>query len=201
MIIAFEFAFQGKETDSHREIGALFVKVTRKYQPQARIVQMSDPHTVEVQGVDLCLRVDAAPFAVWNFDATLAFPAQQFLRVDYDVMIRGEVADVFDHDFDIAIAKEGKHGVMNNGVVFVKSKAIFADARKRYLETTTMDGWHDIQNAMQMSIDSGLFRVRKLDASYNLIFKPERMMDRLPAEARIVHFKGMRKGFMLDHFK
>lgn len=200
MVIAFEFAFQGKETDYHKEIGALFVRVTRKYQPKAKIIQLSDLETGEIQGVDLCFRVDSSPFAIWNFDATLLFPAPQFLRVDYDTMIRGEVSDVFEHDFDIAIAKE-HNGRMNNGVVFVKSKAIFEDAKQHYLHDTPMDGWQDIQTAMQMSIDSGLFRVRKLDQSYNLIFKPDRMISAVPDEAKIVHFKGMRKGMMLDLFK
>ena len=198
MIVAFPFAFNGAESKYNHEIGLSFVRTARKYLKTVEIVQMSDMKTGEVPGIDSCFRVDSWPFGIWYFDAMLAFPAEQFLRIDYDAMIRRDVSDVFSHDFDIAIAKE-HNGRMNNGVVFVKNKEVLKDAQANYMKTG-MDNWQDIQTAMQETIDSGLFRIRKLDESYNMIFKPDRQVT-IPEDTHIVHFKGVRKELIVNNFK
>lgn len=212
MVITFPYAFGGKETPEHVELGNLFVSVTRKYVPKAQIVQMSDEETAEIKGVDSVFRLKTPPltgnptrhraapgiaFAEWYFDAMMAFPAERFLRADYDVMIREDVSDVFHSAvFDIAIAKE-HNGRMNNGIVFVRNKDVFLAAKEAYAQTTR-DNWQDVQTAMQRVIDSGEFRVKKLPETYNTIYGGERA---IPSEVKILHFKGARKGAMLDLFK
>jgi hypothetical protein len=52
---------------------------------------------------------------------------------------------------------------------------------------------------MQMVIDSGEFRIKKLGEEYNMIPKPERMEG--CESAKLLHFKGQRKGLMMDYFK
>ena len=210
MVITFPYAFGGKDTEDHRTIGRLFVKVTRKY-VKAEIVQMSDDLTAEIPGVDSCFRVTPPPFVgdprahkaapgisygIWYFDAMASFPHKEFLRLDYDAMIREDVSDVFNGSFDIAI-RELK-GRVNNGVVFVKNRDFFRSAKEAYLKTG-MDNWQDCQTAMQTVIDSGEFRVKKLGETYNMISKPERTTDW--ASAKILHFKGQRKELLINHFK
>jgi hypothetical protein len=197
MIVAFPYAFNGHDKEENKEFAGLFVRAARRF--DFEIVQMTDSQTQEIKGVDSVFRHPMEELGPWYLDAMEAFPADQFLRVDYDILFRADVSDVFDDDFDIAVAKEPKIGVMNNGVVFVKDKAIFADARQQY-EKTSRDNWSDIQVAMSMSIDSGKFSVKKLPADvFNCFYKRE-WGKTLPDTAKLVHFKGSRKDVMRDHF-
>lgn len=192
MILAFPFAFKGLETADHVGQARLFVGMVRRFIPGTTVVQVTDMATREIEGVDDCFRIEGGRLGEWYFHAMLNMPYPQFLRVDYDVVIREDVGHVFDHSFDIAIAKESKGGVMNNGVVFVKNKLFFEEAVKQY-QFTTKDGWNDIQNAMQAAIDTGLFGVRKLDPRvYNCVDEP---FD----GTKIIHFKGPRKSQMSDY--
>ena len=192
MVIAVPFAFGGKETSKDMELAELFVRFARKSHKTAGIVQLSDMETAQIPHMDSCFRTSSAPHGLWYFDMVLTFPEREFLRVDYDCMIRDDVSDIFGYDFDIAIAKEHK-GVMNNGVVFVRDRGIYEYAKARYLQTD-MDNWHDIQNSMSFAIDSGLFKVKKLPADiYNFIYKRVPF----PDTAKIVHFKGDRKHLMM----
>ena len=210
MVIAFPFAFGGKETHDQRVIGEMFVRVTRRH-IKAEIVQMSDDVTEAVTGVDSCFRVTPPPFTgdpsahkaapgiafgIWYFDAMASFPAKEFLRLDYDVLVREDVSDVFDGNFDVAL-REMK-GRVNNGVIFVKNKEFFKRGKEEYLKTG-MDNWQDCQTATQAVIDSGEFRVKKLGEAYNMVLKPERMDGW--QSAKLLHFKGQRKGLMVDYFK
>lgn len=209
MVVTFPFAFDGKETPEHVEYGNIFVAVTRKNLPNAIVVQMADMTTKAIGNVDSVYRTPAglapegasihkaAPgiaFAEWYFDAMINFPSEEFVRLDYDVMVRGDISDVFEHPFDIAIAKEDK-GRMNNGVVFVKNKAFFSEAKRAYLDTQK-DNWQDVQTAMQVTIDTGYFRVRKLPQTYNQLFDPAKPF---PADTKLLHFKGSRKNELVGY--
>lgn len=175
-------------------MATLFIHEIRKRTKGTHIVQMSDIDTGRVEGVDSVHRCESWPFGVWYYDAMLSFPAKEFLRLDYDCVILRDVEGVFALDFDVAIAKE-RDLVMNNGVVFVKDKAIFEEAKRAYLKSE-QDNWMDIQIAMQAAIDTGSFKVRKLALSYNQPFKRSRPV---PEETKILHFKGAMKSEMLDY--
>lgn len=197
MIVAFPFAFNGKETEVEISLANLFIREIRKVDPPVTLIQLSDEATVELKGTDGCYRVDAEPLGIWFFKAMIQFPAEQFLRLDYDIIMREDVSEVFRHDFDIAIANEGK-GVMNNGVVFVKDKEFFKLALDCYM-TTEMDNWQDIQKAMQMAINTGKFVIHRLDpVIYN--HYPERSSAPYPDSSKILHFKGSRKERMIREF-
>ena len=194
MIVAFPFAFGGKEEPEHVGRAKVFLRMMRMFSPRSHIVQMADRDTVGIDGVDGCVRTDNDELGQWHFKAMLEFPYEQFLRIDYDVVLRADVSEVFEHDFDIAIAKE-HNSLMNNGVVFVKNREFFREASAEY-RNTTIDSWNDIQNAMQFAIDGGKFRVRKLDPSvYNWIYK----IGTKNPDAKILHFKGARKEYMTQY--
>ena len=197
MIVAFPFAFNGKETEKEIALANLFIRAIRKVDPPVTLIQMSDEKTVQLAGTDGCYRVDEEPLGIWYFKAMIQFPVEQFLRLDYDIIMREDVSDVFRQDFDIAIANEGKT-TMNNGVVFVKSKDLFKEALDHYRQTP-MDNWQDIQKAMQLAINTGKFDVLRLDPMvYN--FYPERDKAPYPSEAKVLHFKGSRKERMVREF-
>ena len=198
MIIAFPFAFGGLETDKEISLAAIFMNHARKACPDAEIVQMSDRETSRLSGTDSCFRLDVKPYGIWHFEVMTNFPAEQFVRLDYDVILRDNIEDVFARDFDIAIARE-RHAIMNNGVVFVKNRDFFAEGLANY-KTTGMDNWQDIQNAMQMTINANKFRVERLDPdAYNYYPSKDRslsMEELYPESAKVIHFKGSRKTFM-----
>lgn len=194
MILSFPFAFGGKETAVHVGQGDLFVRMARRFSRGVKIVQMTDMETVEIAGVDECVRSESGELGGWYFRAMAEFPHREFLRVDYDVVVREDVSDLFRHDFDIAIAKE-RNGHMNNGVVFVKTPEFFDVAAAFYAHHTKRNGWTDIENATQLAIDSGSFKVKKLPPEiYNHI--PDGTI--LPV-AQIIHFKGALKSSMSDY--
>ena len=196
MNIATPFAFSGNETKEQKDLGALFVRFARKSHPKANIIQLSDMKTSEIEGIDSCYRAPMEALGLWYFDVMNDFQEREFLRVDYDCMIRADVSEVFEYEFDIAIAKEDAK-IMNNGVVFVRDREIYKYARKMYMENTGQDNWQDIQKAMSMAIDSGLFRVKRVPSEiYNYVYKRKEVAEK----AKIVHFKGDRKVFMRPLF-
>lgn len=197
-IIAFCFAFDGKETDFQAEVAQAFCGITRRFQPTAVLVQVSDDKTRALPWVDACIRTKRENYAQWYFDAMIGFPYKEFLRVEYDVVIKGDPWDVFKEDFDIAIAKERK-GNMNNGVMFVKeSRGFFYENKRIYDERTNRDNWNAIQVSTQMTIDTGKFKVLRLDhVVYNHI---PHARGEYPEESKILHFKDIRKQWMLDDF-
>ena len=196
MIVGFPFAFGGNVSKEQQELAELFVKMMRRFQPDATLVQMTDITTMAIKGIDECFRTKSDRLGPWYFNAMSNFPAEQFLRLDYDTVVRGDVSDVFNAPFDIAISKE-RNGLMNNGVVFVKDRGIFEDALDFYENETLKDDWYDIQASMQMAIDDGQYRVKKLDQGiYNYFYEAKS----IPQEAKIVHFKGFQKKHMRSEF-
>jgi|SRR3990167_2497671 len=195
MIVAFPFAFNGLETEKEISLANLFIRSIRKVSPAVRLVQMVDERTAILKGTDGYARLKGEyQFGEWLFESLIHFPAEQFLRLDYDIIMREDVSDVFQYDFDIAIAKEGR-GVMNNGVVFVKNRD-FYKASLDFYKTTTMDNWQDIQKAMQMAIETNDFLIHRLEQPvYN--YYPGRDGEPYPEDAKILHFKGSRKKRMI----
>jgi hypothetical protein len=197
MIVAFCYAFNGKQTAHHARLAEVFIKTIRRFNNDIELVQMGDDKTPVLEGVDSVVRRPNKEFGQWYFESMIEFPAEQFLRIETDTVLKGDCSEVFAHDFDIACGKEHK-GAMNNGVVFVKNKDFFVENLKVYKERTSVNGWNDIQVSTQMTIDDGKFRVRKLDPKiYNCI--PDRRPGYLP-ETKIVHYKDVRKAWMIDEF-
>lgn len=196
MIVAFPFAFNGREDQTHLAQADLFIRVMRKLQPSYKIVQLTDRQTRGLSGIDGEVRVDSNPLGVWYFTAMSQFPANEFLRLDYDIVIRQDVSDVFKRDFDVAVSTEDR--TMNNGVVFVKSKRIFGDALKHYLDDTRQDNLGDIQIAMTMAMRG--YNVLSLPREvYN--YRQESSLTTYPDTAKIVHFKGSKKKAMVRDFE
>lgn len=197
MIVAFPFAFNGKETEKEVSLANLFIREIRKVITDVYLVQMTDENTVKLRGVDAHHVVKNEALGLWYFQAMIDFPWRAFLRLDYDIIMKCDVSDVFQKDFDIAIANEGKI-TMNNGVVFVKSKELFKEALDQYKQTP-MDNWQDIQKAMQLAINTGKFNVLRLEPGvYN--HYPERGNAPYSDAAKIIHFKGRRKERMIRDF-
>lgn len=160
-----------------------------------RLIQMTDNDTPVLEGVDDVFRFPRRTFGEWYFEAMAEFPADESLRLDVDVLMLKNPVSVFSNrEFDVAFAKEIK-GTLNNGVMFARNKRFFVDCLHEY-QKTSRDNWNDIQVATQAVVDSGRYRVMKLDRRfYNHI--PDRPKD-FPPGVKLVHFEGhSRKEWML----
>lgn len=194
MNIAFSHSWKGVPPPERVKAGELFVRLNKG---RGKLIQVTDLETPEIPGIDECVRYSRESFGEWFFRSNMEFPYDHYLRTETDVVIRGDVSGVLLGDFDVAVAKENK-GMMNNGVVFVKNKNFYSAARYHYFTNTNQDNWNAIQVAIQLAIDEGAFRVRKLDPEvYNCI--PDRPRGFSP-RAKIVHYKDIRKEWMeSDH--
>lgn len=191
MNIAFSYSWNGNPPPDKASYGKAFVRINKG---KGKLIQVSDLETPQIEGVDECIRFPREKgFAEWFFRSAMDFPYDHALRTEHDVVIRGDVSGVFLGDFDVAVAKE-KKGMMNNGVVFVKNRNFYSACRHQYYTNTNKDNWNAIQVAVQLAIDEGAFRVRKLDPEiYNCI--PDRPRGFNP-NALIVHYKDDRKRWM-----
>ena len=196
-VVVFPFTWaEPKSADTHlaEKMCASLRHAEQRFDRKPIIVQMASMESKALPFVDVVHRVKMDNFGEWYFECMASLPYWDFLRLDHDIIMRLPPWEVFDHHFDIAVAKEHK-GMMNNGVVFVRNKAFFTYALEVYRNRTTRNDWNDIQVATQLAIDDGVFRVRKIDPNvYNCI--PDRA-DGVHPDAKIVHFKDERKEWML----
>lgn len=197
MNIGFPYAFKNGVNPQEAKLGEVFVKLVKERFPQYQVIQMSDMTTPEVPGIDGCIRTKTEEnLGLWYYKAILNFTKGPFLRLDYDTIILQDVSDVFEKDFDIAIAKE-KLSTLNNGVMFIKDRDIFSHALGFYIANTTMDGWMDLQKSTQMAIDTGRYKVERLERDIYNKTDSKTMED---DNAKILHFKGWRKKLMLEKY-
>lgn len=191
--------------------------------PGVQVVQLSDPTTSAVDGVDDVQRLPAQPMAALRLAHQAAVDGE-WLFVDTDILIRRDVRDVFtSKDFEIAVttrnwphlsAAEGFTDRMpiNAGVVFSRSQTFWQEAVTALAAATKLDqSFMGHQQVISDLATSGRFRVAQLNgAKYNLppyvcdkhgeVDKSRAKMSRkLLAAASILHFKGpLRKALMLD---
>lgn len=188
--VVFPFAFNKVPDKTYTALAQKFVRRVKEL--RGKVYQLTDFNTPEIDGIDGCFRSQNGEFGHWYFSAMDLCPLQEFLRLDADINLPYGIPSV-PGNYEIAVPKEIK-GVMNNGVVFVRNRHFFFDGISAY-HKTTRNGWNDIQVATQMVIDSGEYRVKKLDP-YIYNWMPTYKDQRNP-EALIVHYEGPeRKAWM-----
>lgn len=195
------FCMEGRLTHDAVALAQIMVASVRKHMPYARIVQHSDMAYPETPGVDHVIRLTLPGDHVerrWGHMAhMMAFTEDNVLSLDCDVVVRRDLRDVFERDFDIAMCRtpDRRDTAYNAGVIFAKPEgfAFWQEVLDAY-QRTGKDEWEDSQRALTMAADDT--RLKVLDLNFNVFnFTPaEAGTDR--SAAALVHYRGRRKRFM-----
>lgn len=195
-------------------IPSLMVASVRSVMPGAEIVQMSDPATPRVPGVDTVVRREWDGMKVTQFRlahmAELDRPAAIF--IDPDVVVQRPLDHVFEQPFEVALTVRHEplrdlDGVdiaalmpYNMGVSFSRQPRFWAAARDYcgQLPDDAHNNWYGDQLALKHVVDTGAFHVLELPCEqYN--YSP-RTEEEDVGERYVVHYKGMRKDWMRRRF-
>lgn len=181
----------------------------KHFMPYLQIAQLTDEKTPAVPGVDQVLRRPHGKMLERRLEHYSACEGN-WLFVDTDVVFQGDVLDVFNQPFDVALTDRNWPHVthpagfveempFNTGVCFSRCP----DFWKAVLETWrgfTPDqqaDWLSEQRAVAHVVRSDAFTVCVLPGMvYN--YPPSTLTDVGLADAKIVHFKGDRKAIMLQ---
>ena len=123
------------------------------------------------------------------------------LFLGVDVLCQDDVSDVFDDEFDIAIATDMRPGhsdiKYNADVVFSRCTEFWDEIREKtkHLNWPVDGNWYDVEKVYTDVIDSGKYKVKILDGNiYNYV--PQSKDDDLLGK-KLVHYRGRRKAWML----
>ena len=175
------------------------------------VVQLSDLHTPAVDGVDEVVRIPMrVPLMTYRMKHLALCPYEQWVTFDTDIMVKKQVSDVWERKFDVALTRRprGKcldpNGVdiapnmpFNTGVMFSRDKAFWCECYD-WLKTQPadrQDWWGD-----QLSVAEIANQHR-----YHVLVLPSEEFNWTPkdraevSDARIWHYKGERKEWMLEH--
>jgi len=199
----------------HYRCAALLIASIRRAMPGVPIAQFTDTHSLACAGIDEVHRLAPQPMSLMRPDHYRR-QVGDWLFLDTDILVRGDVAHVFKQKFDVAFAdrnwvhmeptpKLTAKMPYNVGVAFSRSpafwEATFAAVQGvekwqtsfmgDQLGAAVAAGWH--KGARR----SHPFKVLELPGMiYN--YPPSGPVDPGMNDALIVHFKGPRKPWMLD---
>lgn len=204
------FFLNGDPNGTAYRLAALLVASIRAAMPAVPVVQFTDEKSAALAGVDEIRRRPLERMGVTRI-AHQASVDGDWLFLDADTIVLQDVRDVFDDPkFDVAIASrrgtfknadEEQSAFMarmpfNNGVVFSRSarfwRAVEAALREMKPERQEFMGE---QQALNDVIRSGPYAVRVLAGVYN--YPPHSPVEDL-SFAKIVHYKGKRKSWILE---
>lgn len=185
---------------AHLALGALSVNSARAVMPQAEIVHLTDEATPPLEGVDVVLRQVLEGNwwrRMWQASAALE---GDVIHANTDILFRGDVSHVFALDFDIAVPHIADPVVRHDaGILFSRSpafcRALAASPAAQVDKEGDIDAWLASYNA---EINARRYRV---------VVLPGSVYSRVPgfaedpvASARVVHFRGPRKRWMLPQW-
>lgn len=200
-----------------------FLESVRENVPNAKIYQFSGNAEEKLIGVDEIVRFnvnkdnDRGSLGRLVINALVESPISEFVRLDADMIVSGDINEVMDGDFDIAITKRVKDGTVseafaeqhpyNGGFVVTKNLAFWKKV-KEVMDGLTFEKDNELhitkpyfeflvgQLALCRVIDSREFKVKFLDAEiYN---KSPKNKDEKNNFTKVWHFKGNRKYWMVD---
>lgn len=194
----------------------LLMASIRAAMPGVPIAQLTDPTSLAIAGVDEVFRGHAAPLSVAR-PTLFAMLRGDWLFLDTDIIVRGDVRHVFDQKFDVALAdrnwihiQEGEkfraRNPYNAGVAFSRSPAFW----EATLEAVNAAGekWQTsfMGDQMAMAVAAGWHKGERRSNPFHVLelpgmrynYPPSGPKDPGMANALIVHYKGPRKQWMLD---
>ena len=192
--------------DDRNKIGSLAARVAKQTLPGVSVIHLTDTHTPMLDGADRAIRMERnVPMAVFRMKHHQLHG--EWLFIDTDVLIVEDVRNVFKDEFDIAIASrvngDGANGPAfaemphNMGVVFSRGPYFWEAVEKELLTyDNKLQEWMGDQLAVCRLIKRGDFKTKIIPGEkYN--FPPFRPYE--TGNASIVHYKGPRKAWMVEH--
>jgi hypothetical protein len=169
---------------------------------KCEVIQMTDEDTPELPGVDRVIRRKRTPLMLFRFEHILALPDSdhtELLLLDSDVLVKRDVSDVFQRDFDVALTRRSEPELQvqpyNTGVMFSKNAQAFWRDCLLYTHTYTGEykEWWGDQFAVRDVAQDKPHKILTLDCD-EFNWTPQHPGD--SSDARIWHYKGMRKHWM-----
>lgn len=210
MIVAFAYAAAAPEAEPlYRTLAEGMIKNVKSVMPGFKVLHITDNATSMVKGSDFVLGVERTqPLMVWRLKAHEYAHSldDEILFVEPDVRFVSSVMDIFDSDFDVALAtrdcdadwgeaKLGEITPYTMGATASRSPE-FWRAAKIYCQTLPERDqlWIGDMLAITHIVESEAFKVKIVPGEvYNHILNdPENL-----GEAKALHYKGTRKSWLL----
>ena len=196
----------------------LMVRSVRLAMPQARIVQFTDERTPAVAGIDTLIRRPVLDdvMMIARLEHLAAFEHREAVFLDTDIIVRGDLREVFELPFDVALTRRYGELVVaaddpfrahfpsanlidympyNAGVMFSRTQDFWVDCLKACKDMhPNFHRWYGDQMALKAVADRNYYALFEL-AEGRLNYAPEHARD-WPEEALILHYKGARKAWM-----
>ena len=185
----------------------LMMDSVRKHLPDYYLVHLTDRETAGL-AVDEVIRRDRGdtPVFVFRTDHFAHCRYNKWLALDTDVLVKHGVEDVWARNFDVALTTRRKgpcpdtNGVdvtkiypFNTGVIFSRNRDFWVKCMER-MKPPYAQGWYSDQSAVAAVAETLQFHVLVLPGDE---FNWTPFTEDEQSEARIVHYKGKRKEWML----
>lgn len=189
----------------------LMIESVRRHMPGVGLVQMTNPSTPSLPGVDTRQEMDyrGEGFMVYRLAHLASLAAEEAILLDTDVLLQGDLRHVFDDPFDVALTRRDDVILLkgrditpeqpyNTGVMFSRSPAFWRAAGADCLTRSDSERrWFGDQLAIARVAAGGQFAVQELPcARYN--YSPAEPDEDLSGRL-VVHYKGKRKPWMAMH--
>lgn len=195
------FMFYGPQQP---ELARRMISSVREHMPNVIVTQLTDTRTKALEEADEVRRIDGSNYGylVYKHMATLPEP---FIRLDYDMLIQGDLAHVLE-DTDLAFNTHSDPVVVNSdwGRTYPYATCLWAarNNAREFAESfrgihiiSGRDNWLGLVPSVNEAIGESPFAIRSLAGEiYN--YTPKDRNDR-PKDALVIHYKGKRKAWML----
>lgn len=175
------------------------------------VIQMSDLKTPAVPGVDEVVRLPfKVPLMLYRFKHLAAYPHDEMLIVDTDVIAKHPIEDVWAHRFDVGLTHREPGELydgdgddlssampFNTGVMFSRSTQFWADCYTWLThQSEAKQRWYGDQLAVAHMVERGTYAVLGLPCRvFN--WAPTSATD--TSDARFFHFKGAIRKKWINH--
>jgi hypothetical protein len=199
MRVSFFYQFTTPGSEKYLHIAKNLLESVRATMPGVEVWQLTDATSETLPGVDGVKRIEGGmPMGLRRVTAQ-GQCVGDWLFVDSDVVIRKDVRDVFDSQFDIAVTDRkgtemegtpyGRAMPYNNGVVFSRSPAFWDAAKATLLRLPPrLQEWEGEQHVLCHLAKHDQFTVKVLPGR---IFNFPPTKDGDVSHAAILHYKGV----------
>lgn len=183
------------------EIAKVMIASVREHMPNAIVTQLTDMASRKVPGVDELRRHDGKMYQ-YLLGRHMADCPLPFIRLDYDMIVQGDLSHILDGEHELAFNLHGDENVINSeygrrspiagSVSAFKTHRFAVDLRRAQIESG-LDDWLGalhVHNEVARRYSTLLLDGR----IYN--YTPKDREDR-PADALVIHYKGLRKHWMV----
>lgn len=201
-----EGTYPPEEVEIHRALAKRMIDSVKRYMG-CEVVQMTDPATPSLDGVDAVSRLNPAGMCWISYSLELMQrQAGEVLFLDTDCVVQDDLSRIFRHEFDVALTLKGKrfalyvdpmgtkHYLPSNGGVMFSRCPRFWRAKREIVDAMTdpmARAWWGGGIALNQLIERGEYKVLWLDAErYNYAPKSpdEDLRDKL-----VVHYRGRKR--------